>query len=252
MSRRALFVFWALLAWFAPAAVAGAFGWTSIWGSGSAFAELLIPIPMGTGVLHIPSFVVASLILVTQPWPGRLGGCARGVLVAGALAGVLALLDLGALHVAATTDTTLRSIPWEQNPLGLCVLTDCVLAQLFVGAFRGRGPAGAQEWLACLALAIVVPALYAASSLQADPRQRSPFIDTGARSGPGRTDESVFIYSKLPIGTDAFRAAVQPLLAHHDPRRNVNTEDVALLFFDSLDAARSAPRWRGEADALPL
>lgn len=238
MSRRALFLLWGATAWLAPAAIAGALGWRGIWGSGNAFVDLLIPIPVAGGVLHLPSFITVSLILVSQPWPGRLAGCVRGVLLAGALVGVAILLDLNKLQLAATTDATLGRWPWEENPVGLCVLTDCLIAQVFLGAFRGRGPDGATEWSVSLLLAIVVPVLYTAWSLQADPRQRLPFVYAGSVHGPGRTDETILFYSRLPIGTEAFREAAGPLIEEWDPRRGVNVEDAALLFFDSLEAAR--------------
>lgn len=49
MSRGALFAVWAVIAWIVPAAIAGALGWKGIWGSGSAFADYLIPIPVSGG-----------------------------------------------------------------------------------------------------------------------------------------------------------------------------------------------------------
>ena len=240
MNRRALFLLWGVIAWIAPAAIAGMLGWRGIWGSGSAFVDFLIPIPVAGGVLHIPSFVVVSLILVSQPWSGRIGGYARGVLLAGALVGVAILLDLNKLQLAASTDAALGRWPWQENPVGLFVLTDCLIAQPFLGAFRGRSPDGAKEWSVSLLLAIVVPALYAAASLQADPRQHQPFIYTRSVPGPGRTDETMLFYSRLPIGTEAFREAVRPLIMERDPRRGVNVEDAALLFFDSLEAAQQS------------
>ncbi len=240
MSRRMLFALWGVIAWFAPAAIAGALGWHGIWGSGSAFVDLLIPIPVAGGVLHIPSFIVVSLILVSQPWSSRIAGYVRGVLFAGALIGVAILLDLNKLQLAAATDAALARWPWQENPVGLCVLTDCLIAQVFLGAFRGRGPDGAKEWSVSLLLAIVVPVLYAAGSSQADPRQREPFMYTRSMHGPGRTDEAMLFYSRLPIGTEEFRQAARPLIRDRDPRRALNVEDAALLFFDSLDAAQQA------------
>lgn len=43
------------------------------------------------------------MLLFTQPWAGRLGGYARGLLLAGALVGVATLLDLNKLELAAST-----------------------------------------------------------------------------------------------------------------------------------------------------
>src|SRR5262245_6062241 len=105
MGRGVLFAVWAAFAWLAPAAIAGGLGWKGIWGSGSAFVDYIIPIPVAGGVLHVPSFAVTSVIVFTQPWR-ILGGYARGILLAGALIGVATLLDLDRLHLAATTGST--------------------------------------------------------------------------------------------------------------------------------------------------
>src|SRR5262245_4267905 len=40
------FFLWLLLAWPTPALIAGALGWKGVWGSGSALADYLIPIPV--------------------------------------------------------------------------------------------------------------------------------------------------------------------------------------------------------------
>lgn len=238
MLRKSIFIVWLILAWFTPAAIAGALGWSSIWGSGSVFADFLIPMPVAGGVLHVPSFIGVSALLFTQPWAGRVAGYARGLLLVGALVGVATLLDLNKLQLAASTPMLGGSI-WQQQPLGLFILTDCVIAQLFMGSLGGRWPQGTREWALSLAAAVAVPLAYAAVSLQADPRQRDSFVYTGVRQSEQRSDESVFYYSKLPLGTDAFREAAAPVLARHDPRSSLNAEDIAIHFFDSMAAAQA-------------
>lgn len=238
MLRKSIFILWLILAWFVPAAIAGALGWSSIWGSGSAFADFLIPVPVAGGVLHLPSFILVSMLLFTQPWAGRLGGYARGLLLAGALVGVATLLDLNKLQLAASTQMLGGSV-WQQQPLGLFILTDCVIAQLFVGSLGGRWPQGTREWALSLAAVVAVPLAYAAVSLQTDPRQRDAFVYTGARPSEQRGDESVFYYSKLPVGTDAFRQAAAPVLARHNPRSSLDAEDIAIYFFDNMAPAQA-------------
>ncbi len=238
MNRRMAFVAWAILAWVTPAAIAGALGWKGIWGSGGAFADYLIPFPVAGGVFHLPSFIVVSLVLATQPWAGRLGGCVRGLLLAGAGVGIATLLDLNKLQLAATTDM-LGGRFWQEQPIGLFILTDCVIAQLFVGVFGGRSPQGSKEWWMSLILVLVIPAAYAMASLKADPRQQNPFVHAGAVPTGNRGDERVFIYSKLPLGSAEFRQAAVALTARYDPRSNINAEDIAIHFFDSLAPAQS-------------
>jgi hypothetical protein len=241
MNRKFTFFLWAVPAWITPAAIAGALGWKGIWGSGSAFADYLIPVPVAGGVFHLPSFIVVSLILFTQPWAGRLGGHVRGILLAGALVGIAMLLDLNKLQLAATTDMAGGRF-WQQQPLGLFIVTDCMIAQLFVRTLGGRWPEGTKEWAVSLIAVLAIPAAYAMASLQADPRQRIPFVFAGERPSDRRGDETVFYYTKLPLGSDEFRRAASAVLERHDPRMNLNAEDIAIHFYDSLAAAQAQNR----------
>ena len=60
-----------ILAWITPALIAGALGWSGIWGAGSALVEYLIPMPVAGGVLHVPSFaVLIVLVLSSRDWAG--------------------------------------------------------------------------------------------------------------------------------------------------------------------------------------
>lgn len=238
MYRQSVFFLWAVVAWITPAAIAGALGWKGIWGSGSAFADYLIPLPVAGGVLHLPSFIGVSLVLFTQPWAGRFGGHVRGLLLAGMLVGVAVLLDLDTLQLAATTDMAGGRF-WQQQPVGLFIVTDCVIAQLFVGALGGRWPEGTKEWAGSLIMALAIPVAYAGVSLKADPRQQNPFVYAGERGTGRRGDEMVFYYSRLPLGSQAFRQAAAAVLERHDPRMNLNAEDIAIHFHDSLASAQA-------------
>ncbi len=237
--RKAVLLLWAFVAWVAPAAIAGALGWKGIWGSGSAWADYLVPFPVAGGVFHLPSFIVVSLVVFSQPWAGKRGGWVRGLLLAGMLVGLAMLLDLNQLHLAATADGTTGARLWQPMPLGLFIASDCAIAQLFIGMAGGRWPAGMQEWAVSLLMPLAIPALYAATSLQADPRQRNPFVYTGTHAAETRGDARVFYYAKLPPGSDAFRQAAWAVLEQHDPRMNMNDEDIAIHFYDSLAAAQA-------------
>lgn len=238
MYRKTVFFLWAAIAWICPAAIAGALGWKGIWGSGSAFADYLIPIPVAGGVFHLPSFIAVSVILLTQPWTGRLGGYVRGLLLAGMLVGIAVLLDLDSLQLAVTTDMAGGRF-WQQQPVGLFIVTDCAIALLFVRMLGGRWPQGTTEWLGSLIIALAIPAVYAVVALKADARQQNPFVYAGERGTGQRGDEMVFYYSKLPLGSEAFRQAAQALLERHDPRMNMNAEDIAIHFHDRLASAQA-------------
>lgn len=238
MYRASIFILWLVLAWVTPAAFALALGWSSVWGSGSVLVDYLVPIPVAGGVLHLPSFIAVSLLLFAGPLVAALGGYLRGLLLAGALVGVVSLFDLNQLHLAATT-SMLGGRVWQQNPLGLFILTDCAIAQLFVGALGGRWPLGTREWGVSLAAVVALPLAYSIVSLETNPRRQDAFVYTGTREGPQRGDEMAFYYAKLPLGSDAFRQAATAVLARHDPSNNVNSEDIAVFFFDSLAPAQA-------------
>lgn len=235
----ARFLLWLALAWPTPALIAGALGWKGVWGSGSALGDYLIPIPVAGGVLHAMTFIgISALLLSLKAWPAPLQGLARGALLGLALCGLALLLDLPAIHQAATTDAVLRRLPWQENPLGLFLLTDSLIAQLFVGAFEGRSPAGAREWGLSLAASVLLPALAAAALVTQDPRFGQAFVYQGSRPGPARGDEAVFVYTTLSVASPSFRAQAEALAAQWHPAKDMNAEDTAVHFLPSLQAAR--------------
>lgn len=106
------------VAWLAPAAIAGALGWRGVWGSGSAFVDYLIPIPVAGGALHVPSFVLLLVTAAQAPHvSARVAGWARSLSLGAALTALVLLLP---------------PPDWRpsQNPLGLFVLCDALVALL--------------------------------------------------------------------------------------------------------------------------
>lgn len=235
----ARFFLWLALAWPTPALIAGALGWKGVWGSGGALADYLIPIPVAGGALHAMTFAVVSALLLSQKaWPARLLGLSRGVLLGLSLCGLAMLLDLTEIHQAAGTDARLGRLPWQANALGLFLLTDSLIAQLFVGAFEGRSPSGAREWGGSLAAAVLLPAIAAAALITQDPRYGKTFALQGARPGPERGDEEVIVYTTLLVASPSFRAQAEAHAAQWHPAKSVNSEDTAVYFLNSLQAAR--------------
>jgi hypothetical protein len=230
---------WLVVAWPIPALIAGGLGWTGVWGSGSAMADYLSPLPISGGILHVMTLAPVSALLATQArWPGILPGLARAILLGLALGGVVLLLDTGRIYQAMTTDAVLHRLHWQENPVGLFLLSDALLAQFFAGLFGGRWPQGAKEWLLSLLVAVSIPALSAAAALKLDRSTGQPLLLTGTRPGPGRTDESIYVFTRQPVTAPAFRQAAAAFAEQWHPRNNINTEDVAVLFIPSLEAAR--------------
>ncbi|MBK7473659.1 MAG: hypothetical protein IPI73_26500 [Betaproteobacteria bacterium] len=163
---------WILIAWPLPALVAGALGWSSIWGSGSALGDYLIPIPVAAGALHVPSFVLCGLVVWIMPSLGaRAAGLLRALLIGAALAGLLWLLKLDDILLAWQTHSTLSGSPWQQNPLGLFVLSDALIALLFTAG------ASAGPWLRlelASALLVLLPAVLPLGMAFCSPVPASP------------------------------------------------------------------------------
>jgi hypothetical protein len=206
-----------------------------------------MPFPVAGGVLHVLTLVPVSVLLATrEQWPAWFAGLQRGTLLALSLAGVVLLLDVRDLYLAATTDAVLHGgLPWEENPLGLFLLTDSLLAQLFVGWYGGRFPEGAREWLLSLAVVVVVPALGALAMLNmmnAGPGRDQPFMHGAAGILTPDRNETVNVFTRLPVHAPEFRQAAEQYVAQWHPGQSVNSEDVAVRFFTSLEAAKTGAR----------
>jgi hypothetical protein len=221
------FFLWLLLAWPTPALIAGALGWKGIWGSGSAMADYLIPIPVAGGAFHAMTFIGVTVLLATQPrWPVLLRGLARGVLLGISLAGALLLFDLERRRLT-------------ENPVGLFLLTDSLIAQLFVGAFGGRAPENAKEWALSLLAAVLIPGLAGAGLQQLDPSAGAQFVYVTSRPGEARGDDSYLVHSRLKVFGPEFKPAAEAYAQQWHPRHNINSEDIAVHFFADLKAAQA-------------
>jgi hypothetical protein len=203
-----------------------------------------VPFPVAGGMLHLLTLVPVSVLLATrEQWPAWFAGLQRGLLLALSLAGVVLLLDVRDLYLAATTDAVLHGgLRWQENPLGLFLLTDSLLAQLFVGWYGGRFPDGAREWLLSLAVVAAAPALSALAvlnMLNAGPGRDQPFMPGAAGILTPERNETLFVYTRLPVHTPEFRKAAEQYAAQWHPGQSVNSEDVAVRFFTSLEAART-------------
>ncbi len=118
---------WILIAWPLPALIAGALGWKGVWGSGSAFVDYIIPIPVAGGVLHMPSFALSTIALFLLPSLGQAGASRLRALILGVgMAGVLWLLKLPDISAGAANrihslrqsvaGQSARSVPGFRRP----------------------------------------------------------------------------------------------------------------------------------------
>lgn len=235
----ARYLLWLLLAWTTPALIAGALGWKGVWGSDSAVTDYLIPIPVAGGAFHAMTFAGFTVLLATQErWPALPRGLARGLLLGLSLCGLALLLDLQSIYNAITTDAVLARLRWEQNPVGLFLLTDGLIAQLFVGAFDGRWPENGREWALSLLVAAALPAAAAHTLVTQHPSYGKSFVYKGSRPGPNRGDEQVIVYTTLSVVAPSFRQQAESLAQQWHPARDMNSEDTAVHFLTGLQAAQ--------------
>ncbi len=235
---------WILIAWPLPALIAGALGWKGIWGSGSALADYLIPLPVAGGVLHVPSFVCAGVAMLLLPNLGPAGAVRlRALLIGVALAGVLWLLNLHDLWLAQQTGMKFSGRLWQDNPLGLFLVSDALLALLFTAGAVQR------SWLRLDVLSLVLVLLPSALPVSmAKPRASAdpPFRAGMSQHGVIRGDEFLMVFTKLDPNASDFRAraeawAAQPSSMAH-PRFHISAEDVALMFTRNREAAQRLDR----------
>jgi len=230
---------WLVVAWLLPAVIAGALGWSGVWGNSSAFVDYLLPLPVAGGFLHLLTFGgIIGLLVLSRGFPDALRRLVPAVLAGLALAGAVMLADLGSLYLQGTTDLSRATSGsrTSQNPLGLFLLTDSLLALLWIlprREFRPRGRAGAALSL----LAIVIPPLLAGRSmLNLDARVDADFLMTHSIPIATRGDDAVLVYSRRPPSDPGFRAAAEVEARRFDPLDSF-ASDQAVYFTNSLEAA---------------
>ncbi len=230
-------ILWTLIAWPLPALAAGALGWHGVWGSGSALADYLIPIPVAGGVLHVPSFVVCGLIAWNMPSASpEAVGQLRALLIGIALAGLLLVLRLDDILLAARTNSHLVGSLWQENPLGLFVLSDALVALvLTVGATQGPWLRMELTTLLLMVLPAALPVGFTAKTTSSG----EPFRHGASRQGSARNDEMNMVFTTLNVNAPDFRARALAWVAPMHPRQSVNSDDAAFLFTRNLDAARN-------------
>lgn len=232
---------WLVFAWLLPAAIAGTLGWSGVWGSQSAFTDYLVPLPVAGGFLHVLSLGgIIGLLVLSRGFPDALRQLVPAVLVGLALAGAVMLADVGSLYLQVTTDLSRETSGsrTSQNPLGLFLVTDSLLALLWVlpqREFRPRGPTGAALSLVVLA---IPPLLAGRLMLAVDSRVEAEFLAPQSIPVATRGDDAILIYSRRPPSDPGFRAAAEAEARKFDPLDSF-ASDQALYFTNSLEAAES-------------
>lgn len=231
------FFLWVLIAWPLPAVLAHGWGWQGVWGSGSALVDYLIPLPVAGGALHVPSFIVCSLIVWNMPSVGaQTANSMRAFLLGCVLAGGLFLLRLDEVLLAMKTHSHMPSHWWQSNPLGLFVLSDALLALLLtLGAARD----GTSRLGVVTLLLLALPASLPLSMSMKYSSAGQAFLPGAGRQGLARSDEIHMVFTSLDTDTSEFRQQAEVWVYPMHPRFSINSDDAAFLFTRDLDAARN-------------
>jgi hypothetical protein len=219
-----------LAAWVTPALLAGVLGWTGIWGTGSAVADFLIPVPVAGGALHVPSFAIMAGMLAVLP---RLGSATvRRVAVAAvavAVAALVAQVDFDRLHGWLTTDYLPFGSPvrMQGNPLLLFVATDA--AWLAIAALATGGAPAPATWLVLPAVVLLVAGFGLYGQRTADP----DFVPRTSVPGAARGNSIELVYIAHGYDATYLRAWLEGPDITFRPWESVNDENVAVIFTGS-------------------
>ena len=195
-----------VLAWITPAAIAGALGWSGVWGAGSAFGDYLIPIPVAGGVFHVPSFVVAAgVILSSRNSTGHLARYLPVLAFSVLAAAVSLMLDFDRLNAWMFTNYEPSGSPvrFDENPLLLFIATDA----FWVGAYALMSgyASPARSWF-------VLPLMPAAAvAISAFNYQTSgPVFEPGGRTYTRvRGEEIVTVFTSASYDAESFMNWIQ-------------------------------------------
>ncbi len=230
------FIAFAVLMWLLPALLAGALGWSGIWGGGSAFSDLIIPAPITGGIFHVPSFVIALAIVKAYPtFTEQSAAVARAVLMSAVVLGLLQLIDLERLVQVITTDVGGRLFRMEQSYVGLCMASDAIVALSWVM----RRPLEKQGWMMTSLFILVPAAMYVGSDAAGLDRLKEPFQFGRQAYTETRGDAVVWVYTRLDPSTRSFRESALDFVEQFRPEQRSDTDDLAIYFTNSLQTART-------------
>lgn len=224
-----------ILAWVTPAAIAGMLGWSGIWGSGSAFGEYLIPIPVAGGVFHVPSFAIAAGVILASR--NSIGPLSRylPVLAFSMLALALSLmLEFDRLNAWLFTDYKPSGSPFrlDGNPLLLFVATDA----FWVGTYalmRGFS-SPAKTWYVMPLVPLAVIGFSAVHYQTSGP----VFKLGGSTYTTSRGQQIITVYTSSSYDEEAFVKWIEEDRQLSLPWFNVNSEHVAVFFTNSMQSIK--------------
>lgn len=223
-----LFLF---LIWLTPAVIAGMLGWSGIWGTGSAFFEYLIPLPVAGGVFHVPGLITSFLALRAldnnNDHIKRLIGYGAFAL----LIGMLTLhIDFPRFYSWLTTDYQPHGSPirFDSNAVYLFILTDAFWVWVY-SITKGHRFSSIY-----LAIAIAVPPAVLLLQTLEQAVAGPTFKIGGSKMGENRGQESQFIFTTANYDEELLLAWLDKKSLIGTPWSSPNTEHEAIIFTSSM------------------
>lgn len=219
------------LIWLTPALIAGMLGWSGIWGTGSAFFEYLIPLPVAGGVFHVPGLVVSFMALKILDSDDRHVKMVIGYGAFVLLIGMLTLhIDFPRFYSWLTTDYQPYGSPirFDSNAVYLFLLTDAFWVWIYA-SLKGQR-------LGLIGLVIVIATPVAVLGLQTVGQAIGGpiFKIGGTKSGDNRGQESQFIFTTADYDKELLLSWLDDHTYIGAPWSNPNSEHEAILFVNSM------------------
>ena len=219
------------LIWFCPAAIAGMLGWSGIWGTGRAFFEFLIPLPVAGGVFHLPGLVLSIVVLKLLDQNNKVLNASISYAAFALFIAMLSLhIDFDRFYSWLTTDYKPSGLPirFDSNAILLFSLCDSFWVWVY-SLVRGAR----FNKLSCLIILCLPPIILV---LQGTQRSLSgpEFKIGGSEAGEQRGQERQYIYTNIEYDEDTLREWLLARSVLASPWTNPNTEHEAIIFTSSL------------------
>jgi hypothetical protein len=244
----AVFAIWFVTTTLLSGALAAVWGYSGVWGNSEGiFLEYMLPLPVATGLLHVPTQIVVGLMLalgVPRFSPSVLAGFRLSLLSLFA-AGVAMSLNSGwvaYLHTDAYASTAGHP-PFELdgNPLGLFVRVDAVVA-LALSFLPVRGAAQMSPVrvlpVALFGMLSLMLPLLALMLFQPHLLTGGPTLQYVSSFSPSRGHEVGFVFVReRPRTEEDWTALLTFAKQHFGPRPSLDALPSDVLFFHSRHAA---------------
>ncbi|WP_405240584.1 hypothetical protein [Lentisalinibacter orientalis] len=239
-----MYIIFLVLMWVTPAIIAGALGWTGIWGTNSAFLDYLIPSTVTGGFLHLPSFAV-GVLAVRYLRNSNEGSRSRwvGAIAATVMLSALVLqIDFRELNLWLYTDYEPHGFPidFEGTAVFLFVASDAFWVLIYAIA-RGAAPSLAQS-----ALAPIIPVAVIAFNVLG---YQSQGVEPGhvfhygySMRGEQQGQDQAWVYTPTAYDEALFRKWLEESEQVRAPWNSPTAQHLAVYFVDSMDSIKRLGR----------